>query len=326
MVSLSLTLLVCSGCFVIYTYFGYSRLLQFIAKRRTPSTIATTETTDRDHVPPIAILICAHNEERRITRKLDDCLQLDYPDEKLRIVVVSDGSTDATETLVRNYPDPRISLVVSPARQGKAACLNLGMAQIHEEIVLMLDVRQTLSPNAARALVRHFHDPAVGAVTGKLQLEPSSHAAGHRSFGEAVSQYWRHELHLRQTEAMVHSVIGVTGAIYALRRAAFRPIPPGTILDDVLIPMNAVMDGYRVRFEEGALAFDHASTHPAQEQKRKIRTLAGNFQLLALRPELLSRQKNPVLWMFLSHKVMRLLVPVALLIAIAASAALHDTH
>ena len=322
----SLALLLLSGIFVFYTYFGYGLALRLIARRRAAGTDAHAPCTAEDDAPPIAVLICAFNEANRITKKLENCLNLDYPDGRLRVVVVSDGSTDETEDLVRNYPDSRVSLVVASDRQGKAACINLGMEHICEEIVLMADVRQTLSKNSARKLVRHFCDPNVGAVTGKLQLQLPLGSDSDGSYGRGLSQYWAHEVQLRQTEAIVHSVIGVTGAIYALRRSAFRPIPPGTILDDVLIPMNAVMDGFRVRFEEHAQAFDQASTDPLQEQRRKIRTLAGNFQLLALRPGLLSWRQNPVLWMFVSHKVMRLLVPLAMLVAIVASGALYDAH
>ncbi|MGI9423656.1 MAG: glycosyltransferase family 2 protein [Hyphomicrobiaceae bacterium] len=323
--NVALALLLLSGVFVFYTYFGYGRALSLIA-RRCPNVADELPPTSDDDCPPLAVLICAFNEAHQITGKLDNCLGLDYPNGKLRIIVVSDGSTDETDERVRNYDDPRVSLISAPSRQGKAACINLGMEQIHEEIVLMADVRQELSANSARALVRHFSDPSVGAVTGKLQLQLSDGPGSERSYDRGVSQYWEHEVRLRQTEAVVHSVIGVTGAIYALRRSAFQPIPPGTILDDVLIPMNAVMDGFRVRFEARAMAFDHASTSPLQEQRRKIRTLAGNFQLLALRPELLNWRQNPVFWMFVSHKVMRLLVPVAMLVALVASVALYDTH
>lgn len=319
-------LLIISGCFIIYTYFGYAQILRLLAKQRSAITVAKTPPVPISSLPSIAILVCAFNEAQRITAKIDNCLALDYPIDKLRVVVISDGSTDGTNDLVQNHPSQRVSLINAPKRQGKASCLNLGMEHIHEDIVIMVDVRQKLSPNAARDLVRHFRDPAVGAVTGQLQLEPADDAQDNGSFSSGISRYWRHELQLRKTEALVHSVIGVTGAIYALRRRNFHPIPHSTILDDVLIPMNVIMDGYHVRFEERALAFDQTSTHPAEEQRRKVRTLAGNFQLLAIRPELLNPRQNPVLWMFVSHKVMRLLVPVALLIAIISSAALLGVH
>lgn len=322
---IAVALLLLSGIFVAYTYFGYERVLRWIAKGRPAVSALQSPMSDND-CPPIAILICAFNAAHQIKRKLENCLSLDYPAEKLRIIVVSDGSTDETEALVRTYPDPRVLLIVAPKRQGKAACINLGMEQVGEDIVLMADVRQTFSANSARDLVGHFADPSVGAVSGKLQLELADGPDREHSYGKGVTQYWQHEVRLRQTESIVHSVIGVTGAIYALRRSAFRAIPAGTILDDVLIPMNAVMDGFRVRFDERALAFDRVATSPLQEQTRKIRTLAGNFQLLAQRPELLSVHRNPVFWMFVSHKVMRLLVPVAMLVALVASLVLHEAH
>lgn len=323
--SLAFALLLLSGCFVLYTYFGYGQVLRFIASRRQPKPTEPGDLPD-DDCPPIAILICAFNEAQHITRKLDNCLALDYPPDKLRVVVVSDGSSDGTNELVQNYPDNRVALVVAPKRQGKAACINLGMATIEEEFVVMLDARQSVSANAARSLLRHFEDPAVGAVTGKLELQLNEGANNIASYDKGVSKYWSHEVQLRKMESDVHSVIGVTGAIYCLRRCAFQPIPAGTILDDVLIPMNAVLQGYRVRFDVDALAFDTASSSPQQEQRRKVRTLAGNFQLLALRPRLLSWWKNPVLWMYVSHKVMRLLVPVAMFLALCCALVLHNTH
>ena len=321
----ALASLILSGLFVFYTYFGYGFLLRLYAGRQSSAIDPAEPVTDAD-CPHIAVLMCAFNEAHQIADKIENCLGLDYPMGKLRVVVVSDGSTDGTDQRVRNYPDARVSLIEAPKRQGKAACINLGMQSVHEEIVLMVDVRQKLSANAARELVRHFRDPVVGAVTGKLELQLEAGPGRERSYGRGISQYWDHEVRLRETEAAVHSVIGVTGAIYALRREAFRPIPPGTILDDVLIPMNAVMDGYRVRFDGRALAYDKASSTPSQEQKRKIRTLAGNFQLLAIRPELLSLKQNPVFWMYFSHKVMRLLVPIAMLVALLTSLALYNFH
>lgn len=323
METVALALLIWSGAMVLYTYYGYSKILQWLATRQQPTKPLSLKDSD---LPNLTVLICAHNEAAQIIRKLDNCFELDYPSNKIRVLVVSDGSSDATNRKVQDYPDQRVSLLVAPRRQGKAACINLGFQQISDDFVLMLDARQMLSANAARDLICHFSDPTVGAVTGKLVLELTEGPGSGRNYDKGVSNYWSHEVRLRQTEATVHSVIGVTGAIYALRREAFRPIPSGTILDDVLIPMNAILEGYRVRFAAEALAFDKASNDPQQEQRRKIRTLAGNFQLLCLRPELLNWRKNPVFWMFLSHKVLRLLIPIAMLTALICALALYNVN
>ena len=190
------------------------------------------------------------------------------------------------------------------------------MAACTEEVIFFNDARQRLDPDALKHLVESLSDPAVGAVSGELMFEKDD-ASG---FGEGVDAYWRYEKFIRRTESQIDSVVGATGAIYAIRRECFQPIPPQTILDDVLIPMQVVMQGRRVLFDGRALAFDRPSQHVAQERARKVRTLAGNFQLLRLRPAVLLPWRNRILFEFLSHKVARLLAPLGLLGTLVSSA------
>ena len=203
--------------------------------------------------------------------------------------------------------------------RGKAACLNDAIAQCSQEILILTDARQRLDPDAIAYLVQSLQrDPSLAAVSGELSFEvPEGDFVG-----QGLDAYWRYEKWLRRTEGQVASTIGMTGALYALRRAAFRPIPSETILDDVLIPMQAVLDGYRASFDARAIAYDLPSTSMQQEKRRKIRTLAGNFQLIQLCPALIDPRRNPAFLGFFSHKVCRLLTPVALLVMLVASAVL----
>jgi len=287
---------------LFYTFFGYPLLLKAWARwRPRPTRRAPIE-------PRVAVVIVAYNEEARILRKIATCRAQDYPAALMHIVVVSDGSTDRTNALVSELGDPGVTLVARPQRRGKAACLVDGVRACAEPFIVFTDARQALHPQAVRRLLSNFADDAVGVVSGELVF----HTEGQSGFGQGVDAYWAYEKFIRKQEAAVASVVGATGALYAIRRELFTEIPPETILDDVLIPMNVVLQGKRVLFEGGAVAYDQPSSEVAQERVRKIRTLAGNFQLLALRPALLHPLRNPIFVQFVSHKVLRLLAPLAM--------------
>ena len=309
-----LGILAASAALIAYAYAGYP-LAMLAWARWAPRRVATAPFT-----PRVAVVIVVRNGAAMIGPKIADCLAQDYPAERIRIVVASDGSTDGTVAAVEALGDPRVTVCAFPQWRGKAACLNDALATCDEDFVVLTDARQRLDRGAVRLLLENLADPAVGAVSGQLVFERD----GITGFGEAIDAYWRYEKRLRQCESRVHSCVGVTGALYALRRASFRPIPPGTILDDVLVPMQVVMGGLRVVFEERAIAYDRPSTDAAIERSRKVRTLAGNFQLLARHPQLMLPWADPIAPQFLSHKVARLLVPPAMVSALGASVALAD--
>jgi poly-beta-1,6-N-acetyl-D-glucosamine synthase len=295
-----------------YTYVGYPVLIALWARLRPrPVKRGTAK-------PSVALIVVAYNEEARIKNKIATCLAQDYPSDNMRIVIATDGSTDATGSIVRSYEDRRVRWLGFPTRRGKAQCLNDSAAVCDEEILVFTDARQALNPNAVSSLVENFTDPEVGAVSGELVFVRDEMT----QFAEGVDAYWRYEKFIRQQEARVHSAPGVTGALYAIRRRCFSAIPRDTILDDVAIPMQAIRAGYRVIFESRARAFDRASQAPAQEKVRKVRTLAGNYQLLVLMPWVISPFANPIFVQFVSHKVLRLLAPFAMLALLLASAAL----
>jgi cellulose synthase/poly-beta-1,6-N-acetylglucosamine synthase-like glycosyltransferase len=300
---------------VVYVYLAYPALLALWA-RLAPRPIAARPIT-----PAVSIVIAARNEANRLRARLDNLLALDYPRELVQIIVVSDGSTDSTADVLGEFGEAIDAVFLTTG--GKARALNAGVARARHPLLVFTDARQRFAPDALRRLVAPLADSRVGAVSGELVLDAET--GPHQAVGiaEGVGGYWRYEKWLRRHESLVGSTLGATGAIYALRRELWQPLPGDTILDDVLAPMRAVLASRRVVFEAGAHAFDRAAVAPV-ELRRKIRTLAGNVQLLWLEPRLLNPFANPVWLQFLSHKLGRLVVPYALIVLLVTSGALAD--
>lgn len=302
---------------VLYVFVGYPAILLAWARvapkpvRRSPST------------PKLSVVIAARDEGPSLRARLDNLMGSDYPADAMQIIVVSDGSTDATAEVLVRYKSS-VDAIFLPAG-GKASALNAGVAAARHDVLVFADARQTFAPDALRALVAPMADPEVGAVSGELVLDCES-GAGASTIGEGVGAYWRYEKWLRRHESLVGSTVGSTGAIYALRRELWQPLPAETILDDVLAPMQAVLAGARVIFEASARAFDRVSPIGRSEFQRKTRTLAGNYQILWLQPRLLVPFVNPVWLQFVSHKLGRLVVPYALCAILISSAVLAGRH
>ena len=262
--------------------------------------------------PQVSIIIAAYNERGTIENKLRNCIALDYPKRKLQIIVSLDGSTDGSEFAVWQYAARGVEIVHSKEHRGKASALNRAVKRARGEIIVFADVRQTFAKSAIRELVANFADLTVGAVGGELVLVSGAHE-GRVEDNSAVGLYWRYEKAIRSMESEVHSVPGATGAIYAIRRDLYQEIPEDTLLDDVLIPLRIVLGGKRAVFDPEAKAYDVVACCPLAEYGRKVRTLAGNYQLLMQAPELISVRRNPIFFQFVSHKLGRLLVPYALI-------------
>jgi biofilm PGA synthesis N-glycosyltransferase PgaC len=346
-----------SALSIAYVYMGYPMLLVVWARVR-PGRRLDGSDAGAGPLPRVSVVIAARNEAARLPSRIDNLLALDYPADRREIIVVSDGSTDATLDVLRRCHDVVQSIATPP--RGKAAALNLAVARATGDILVFADARQMFAPDALRALVTPFADARVGGVTGELLLDCEARdVAGRRSrcerrtiasrrlsagrgedrrtsadrrgrvastIGDGVGLYWRYEKQLRRLESTVGSTLGATGAIYALRRSLYQPLPDGTILDDVLTPMRAVLGGHRVVFSEAAIAFDRAAADVDAEQRRKVRTLAGNVQILGIEPRLLIPFVNPVWLQYVSHKLGRLVVPYCLLTLFAASIALAAEH
>jgi poly-beta-1,6-N-acetyl-D-glucosamine synthase len=290
-----------------YTFIGYPVLLALW------SAVRPRPWRRQPYEPTVSIVISAHNESATITTKIQNLLALDYPSERVDILVGSDGSTDRTDEHLLEMSSDRVHVFVFPNRRGKAAVLNTLIPKAHNEIIVLADARQTFDPKALRALVRPFADPDVGAASGELML----------TGGAPSAAYWQYEKFVRSRESIVDSTIGVTGAIYAVRKTLFESIPEDTILDDVLIPMRVARRGFRVVIERDALAYE-AGVASREEFKRKVRTLSGNFQLFARERWLLNPLQNRLWWQTLSHKALRLLVAPLQLIAFISNVALAN--
>jgi cellulose synthase/poly-beta-1,6-N-acetylglucosamine synthase-like glycosyltransferase len=287
-----------SALLLVHVFVGYPVLMWLQARLRPRPVVRRTI------LPTVSIVIAVHDGAGFIRAKLASLQALDYPAELIDIVIACDGCHDSTVTTARRSTDPRLTVLDFPNRRGKAACLNDAVALTRGEVLLFTDVRQKLSPTALTELVANLADPTVGAVGGELHMENVR-----TGFAQGVDFYWRYEKGIRHAESRSGSTIGVSGALYAMRRSLFQPIPPGTVLDDVLVPMRVAAQGKRVVFEPRAMAWDQPSQVPEDERRRKIRTLAGNYQLIQLAPWLLLPWRNPLWLRFVSHKLLRLCAP-----------------
>ena len=271
--------------------------------------------------PTVTVIISAYNEAERMAARVENLLALDYPANRLEILIGSDGSTDETAQQALVTGDTRIRVHAFSARRGKPAVINDLMRHATGTVVVFADARQQFDAGALRALVANFADPSIGAVSGELILTADAARDG---TGTGAAFYWRYEKLIRSTESRGGSTVGATGAIYAIRRKLFEPLPEDTILDDVLIPVRIARQGYRVVFESGARAYDAAPATAGSELVRKARTIGGTFQLLARERWLLSPRGNPLWFETVSHKALRLTIPILLAAMLLANLALLD--
>jgi poly-beta-1,6-N-acetyl-D-glucosamine synthase len=293
-----LTLALISLGVVVYTYLGYPVVLALLA-RFYPLRV----TPDPDYQPLVSVCMAVHNGGDYLDAKLESLVAQDWPPHKLEFLIYSDGSTDRTDEIVRLWAtrDRRVRLIRGEQRSGKPTGLNRLRDAAQGEVILITDVRQPLDSAAVRSLLELLADPRVGCVSGNLVLRG---AAG-------SGAYWRYEKFIRQHEGSFRSVVGMTGSIAAIRKADLPRLPRDLILDDVWIPMRLRLEGRLILFAQQALAFDVAFDDD-REFGRKVRTLAGNYQLFAWMPALLSPFANPSWFETVSHKLLRLVCPWAL--------------
>ncbi len=305
-------LFLASAGLIFFAYAGYPACLYFGA-RFWPRPVRKASI-----LPRVSIVIAVHDEEKHLPRKLLNLAALEYPADLLDVIVVSDGSTDQTNRILRAWQNARGQAVILAEHQGKANALNLGAAKAQGEIICFTDARQIVALDGLSRLVANFADSSVGCASGALVIGDKNSA----DVANSVSWYWRFEKKIRNWEGLVGSTVGATGAFYAIRRSLFRPIPSGTILDDVYIPLQIARQGSRVVFDSRARVWDDFAFSLKQEFRRKVRTLAGNYQLLQIAPWLLTRA-NPLRVQFVCHKLLRLLVPFALLGALVSTLCLR---
>lgn len=297
---------------LFYTYAGYPLVLLGLVKLFGRKRVSPAAEGD---LPPVSVsvILVVRNEHNRIEARLKNLLETPAPLLK-EVWVACDGCTDNTAAVASGVNDERVRILELSEGRGKPAGLNAAARQATGEVLVFCDARQRFAPDAVTRLASWFRDASTGAVSGALEIERSSAGAG-----QGVDAYWRLEKGIRQLESDLDSSVGCTGAIYALRREAFREIPEDTILDDVVLPMQAASLGYRVRFDGAAVAWDPQQLSGGKEVRRKIRTLRGNFQMLAGWPGWLLPWRHRLWWQLLSHKYLRLAGPVFLAGLLASS-------
>jgi len=297
---------------VLYTYALYPLILWLLARLfgHTPQ----APWLDEAALPSISLLIAAHDEQAVIEDRIRNALALNYPREKLEIVIASDGSSDRTNEIVRRYADQGVQLLDYPARRGKAAVLNDSMRRLRGRIVLMSDANTHTEPDAARALVRWFDNPDVGVVCGRLVLTDP------RGGRNADGLYWRYETFLKRNESQLGALLGSNGAIYAIRKDRFVPIPNNTVIDDFVIPLAAKLrHGSRIVYDSQAVAHEESSPTVRVEFRRRTRIGAGGWQAIGLLWPLLNPWRGWIAFTFLSHKVLRWVCPFLMAGALAAN-------
>jgi cellulose synthase/poly-beta-1,6-N-acetylglucosamine synthase-like glycosyltransferase len=308
------------GCvaLVVYTYLLYPLLIWIAASLQKISS-RPTDRPDAD-LPSVSVLVVAHNEESLIASRLDNLLPLDYPNDKLQLVVASDGSTDRTNQIVREYAAHQIQLLEFPTRMGKPAVLDSTVCKLNGDIVVLSDANSLMDPQSVRKLVRWFADPRVGVACGEIVLiDPPT--------GRNVdSLYWRYETFLKRCEGKLGALLGASGPLYAIRRTLFPRIPPGTIVDDFVIPLLArLRSGCRIVYDETAIAYEETPADIATEFQRRARIGAGGFHSLPVLWPLLDPHEGWIAFTFFSHKVLRWLCPFFLVGAAVTNLMLVDT-
>ena len=305
------TLFWISAAVIFYVYAGYPAILTIMARRQRLTRL------DENYLPSVALVIAAYNEEKVLREKLENSLALNYPSDRLEIVVVSDGSIDATDEIADSYGHHDVRLYRMNPRGGKTRALNTIIPKTQGEILVLSDANTMYRPDAIRKLVRHFADPTVGAVSGDVRLVDAapSHSA-------SESLYYRYERWIQTLESRIGSIIGADGAMYALARKHFRPPPQETIVDDFVISMTVARLGFRVLYDPEAIAIEHGTLTAREEFFRKVRIIAGGIQALKLGVGL-PRLKQPSLLVgYISHKLLRWSVPCLLLAILLCSATL----
>jgi len=292
-VTLPTAIFLSSSLLILYLLFGYPLLLAWLARRfARPVRRAPLS-------PSVSIIITVHNGERFLADKLRSVFALDYPRQRMEVIVVSDGSTDRSEQIASGFEGVRL---LRQEHSGKPAALNLAVAAASGEILVLTDVRQSLAPDSLARLMENFADPTVGVASGELLIR-----SGATQEETDIGLYRRFENWTRDRLSALDSTFGATGAFYAIRRALAVPIPPETLLDDVFLPLAAFFRSYRLVFDRRAQAWDYPTSIEA-EFRRKVRTLAGNYQILVAYPALLGPRNR--MWLhFVSYKLGRLLLP-----------------
>lgn len=288
--------------FIFYAYVGYPLILFGLSwLKKQPPAYSNIE-------PKVTLIIAAYNEEAVIGSKLNNSLALEYPPDKLQIIVAADGSNDRTAEIVRSFADQNVQLNDSPERKGKMAALMRAMSLAEGEIVLFSDANNLYDPQTVQALVRPFADQTVGATTGAKSI-----LKGDGALGDSEGLYWKYESAIKKMETKLGCCTAVAGEILAIRRDLFRPAPPEILIDDLYTALQIIRDGYRVVYVPQARSRERVSATAGDEMTRRSRIITGRYQVLAQAGKLLPWKRPFIVWKIVSHKFVRPLVPFAMI-------------
>jgi cellulose synthase/poly-beta-1,6-N-acetylglucosamine synthase-like glycosyltransferase len=298
---------------LFYTYVGYPLLVTLL------SFLRPVRATDLKYTPTVSMLIAAHNEEAGIEKKLQQTVALDYPADKLEILVLSDGSVDRTDEIVKSFPDPRVRLVRVEPRKGKTNAQNFGVREAKGDVLVFSDATTIYHSQAIRKLAANYADFHVGAVSGRYQYFD---AAGDSPTGLGSVAFWNYENLIKRAQSRLGTITGCCGCIYSVRRSVYTDLNPD-IISDLVQPLWAIQKGYRVVFETEALAYEETTQSTQEEFSMRVRVVTRGMRGLLSVPDLFKPWKHPwICFQLVSHKVLRWLVPVFLLILFLANIAL----
>jgi biofilm PGA synthesis N-glycosyltransferase PgaC len=306
---------------VFYNYAGYAILVLLINKLKRRGNKPPANATN---LPSITFIVAAYNEQDCIKEKIINSLELDYPAEKIQFLFVTDGSTDNTNGIIRQYPV--INLLYTPARNGKSVAVNRAVAEASNEVLIFSDANTILNREAVRHIAAHYNNPTTGGVAGEKKVLPAGDK--HDEVGDGEGLYWKYESFLKQLDSDFYSVVGAAGELFSVRRDLYEALPHNIILDDFVLSLKVAQKGYRILYEPGAYAMELPSFSLKDEQKRKVRIAAGGFQSIVLLASLLAFWKQPRLsFLYISHRVLRwTLSPLCLLLAFFSNLFLAGYH
>lgn len=285
---------------ILYTYFGYMLLVLILGKLR------NKRVTKSEIRPKVALMIAAYNEEAGIKAKIENSLALTYPKELLRIVVVSDGSTDKTDEIVQSYSSEGIELIRVEGRVGKTEARNIAVSKVDEEIIVFSDGTTEFEANAIEMLVRNFSDPEVGMVSGQLKYQDK----GETKMGAGQVLYWKYECAIKRAQTFMGTLTGSLGCMTAFRKAYYTSLP-ANIIEDFTEPLMFVQKGFRVVFEEEAVCYEETTTKTQNEWKMRVRVIRGGMTGMLFAKKILNPFKFPIASLqLISHKILRWLIPV----------------
>ncbi len=287
---------------IIYTYLGYGLVMLGLVKtKRVLNGIYTPPGYDEQNLPGVTLIVPAYNEQDHVAQKANNSLNLDYPAEKLRILFVSDGSTDETPEIISGIQG--IELLHESARNGKIMAMNRAMKEVDSEIVVFSDANTMLNQQAIREIVKHYSNPKVGCVSGekRILVEQEDAAAGS---GEGA--YWKYESALKKLDSEFYSAVGAAGELFSIRTKLYQTVEPDTLLDDFIISLRIAQKGYVIAYEPQAYAMEKPSFNVSEELKRKVRICAGGIQSIVRMRTLLNPFKfGKLSFLFISHRVLR---------------------